>query len=177
MRCSNASLRVLEKLSFFEKLSSQMTSRRAFKSNNHDTISLSFSSSITVLCPVILMYALKACRRSSRAFTREKREYILWRSPTRFASISIRNPWKNTQKSYFKHESRISLDKGYKFDYLEILEDSPDHAVWMTWSSSKGFSINVAFIIRNEQRSETVHIISDCTREGKRLHNTTYPHQ
>jgi hypothetical protein len=37
-------------------------------------------------------------------------------------------PEKILKKSYFKHESRISLDKGYKFDHLELLEDSPDHA-------------------------------------------------
>lgn len=92
IRCSNASLMVLLNVSFLQKLSSHILSRFALNSNKLDTISLSFSSSMTILWPVLRMYWLSDCLNDSRAFTLEKSIYILWRSSIRFPSISSMKP-------------------------------------------------------------------------------------
>lgn len=93
MRCSKESLMVLEKASFLKKLCSQIMSREALNSSKKGTNSLSFSSSVMMPWPVPLIYELNACLTNSSALTLWKRVYILWRSLTRFASISSTNPW------------------------------------------------------------------------------------
>jgi len=60
--------------SFLEKLSSHIESRQALNSNKEETISLSFSSSMTMPCPVLRMYMLRACLNDSRALTLKKSE-------------------------------------------------------------------------------------------------------
>ncbi|KAF5810708.1 hypothetical protein HanXRQr2_Chr04g0172801 [Helianthus annuus] len=92
IRYSNASLMVLQNTSFFEKLSSHILSRETLNSKREDTISLSFSSSVTIPCPVLRMYALRACRKDSRALTLKKSVYILLRSCVRLPSINIVKP-------------------------------------------------------------------------------------